>query len=392
MSIQIIMFGKDPIKMMEDNDLSISSYSAVYNKISGLPFMYYHTDKPIEFVLQDAVKSASSNISHILYLSTTTVLVDATYKFMSEMEFDMFYDTEVLEKCNMCLVKVTKESRVNFLDVTNKKQDIISNDILLYNPSILTMTTQLFKKGCHFNDTVKTIHTLHTVKERATKTRIFIGTPCFGAVVSCNYTSALISTIELLKKEGIEYVVRFLPNQIVTRARNILAYEFLSSNCTHLLFIDADIQWKPDDVIKLISHKKELCVGLYANKAYLPVVSTNPFKQIQYSSTLFPKDNMMNNQQLMQIKHGATGFMLINRCVFEKVIDLSPPFKYNGYNMNDFFPCKVVDGEYLTEDYAFCQMWRKKEGEIWADLSICLNHEGWHSYHGNPLSTFDIVK
>ena len=98
-----------------------------------------------------------------------------------------------------------------------------------------------------------------------------------------------------------------------------------------------------------------------------------------------------NHNKLMEIKHGATGFMLIERCVFEKVIDLAPEFKYSSHTMNDFFPCKVVNGEYLTEDYAFCQMWREKGGKIWADLSICLNHEGWHSYQGNPFKTFELI-
>ena len=91
---------------------------------------------------------------------------------------------------------------------------------------------------------------------------------------------------------------------------------------------------------------------------------------------------------LLEIKHGATGFMLIERDVFDKVREKTDSFIYQGTRMNDYFPCKVVEDNYLTEDYAFCQMWRETGGKIWADMSICLNHEGFHSYQGNPLSTF----
>ncbi len=78
--------------------------------------------------------------------------------------------------------------------------------------------------------------------------------------------------------------------------------------------------------------------------------------------------------------------------VFDKIREKTDEFLYDTDRMNDYFPCKVVEESYLTEDYAFCQLWRETGGKVWADLSICLNHEGWHSYPGNPLATFSVTQ
>ena len=88
------------------------------------------------------------------------------------------------------------------------------------------------------------------------KIKVFIATPCFGAQVSCYYTLSLFNTIKMFEEHGIEYMFGFLPNQIVTRARNALTQAFMETDCTHLFFIDADIKWEAADVLKLIKHSK----------------------------------------------------------------------------------------------------------------------------------------
>lgn len=393
MAMQIIMRGNEELPLLKDaeRERNISAFCAVLNFKSKISFKYYCSGMLLKDIIQDAVKNASPNISHILYLGEDVILADHKYNFEEEREFDMIRDGSSWDTCKFCLIRVNKQTRLNIEDVEKVKEERLDKSKLLYNPSLLMLLVRLLECTGTFDDAVNTIRVMHTKIEKEETPRLFIGTPCFGAQVSCNYATSLAGTIDLLRENKIDSQVHFLPNQIVTRARNILSYEFLSGNFTHLLFIDADIEWDPKDVLKLINHKKDIVVGLYANKSYQKIVSDNEFKKIQYSSTFFDENNVMDENRLMEIKHGATGFMLISRNVFEKVIDQAPAFKYNGHMMNDFFPCKVVDEHYLTEDYSFCQMWREKGGKIWADLSICLNHEGWHSYHGNPLETFSIL-
>lgn len=235
--------------------------------------------------------------------------------------------------------------------------------------------------------------------------KVFIATPCFGAQVSCYYTLSLIATVKLLEQNGIECVTAFFPNQIVTRARNLLTNHFLHSKFTHLFFIDADIQWAPEDVLKLINHDKDVIVGLYPNKCYNfhkyfsnggKIENEDDISKVLEYSTAFESEvNKLHENNLMEVKHGATGFMMIKRNVIEALINhvepyVAPDTKETIY---DIFNCKVVNNEYLTEDYYFCHLWKNIcYGKIWCDLSISLNHEGWHSFSGNPLKSFTLVK
>jgi len=250
------------------------------------------------------------------------------------------------------------------------------------------------------------------------KIKVFFATPCFGAQVSCNYTHSLIQTIKLLSNHNIDSVYAFLPNQIVTRARNLLTHMFLKTDATHLFFIDADIQFRPEDVLEMIHNNKSICVGLYANKDY--IVNSNHdtndandandansdffFKCIQYSSTFEQNINSLVNNKLIKIKHGATGFMIIERDVLIHLKNIVKSYIHNDETVHAFFNCEVHNNTYLTEDYYFCQLWKNYchdynlqnpnsmlDDSIWADLSICLNHEGWHSYKGNPFKTFSLV-
>jgi hypothetical protein len=59
----------------------------------------------------------------------------------------------------------------------------------------------------------------------------------------------------------------FLFNEsLITRGRNYLAHEFLESDATHLMFIDADIDFDPKDVIALLAMNKPVIGGPYPKK------------------------------------------------------------------------------------------------------------------------------
>ena len=119
-------------------------------------------------------------------------------------------------------------------------------------------------------------------------TKILIATPAFGGNVCSSYTESLINTCLLLSKNNINFEVKFINNQIVTRARNMLSYIFMENNSfTHMMFIDADIVWKANDVLNLLEHKLECVIGVYANKGYSwnnDKLKIDPSSSIDYSN------------------------------------------------------------------------------------------------------------
>ena len=75
---------------------------------------------------------------------------------------------------------------------------------------------------------------------------VFLATPMYGGMCTGTYTSALMQTPLAFSQAGIQLYYTYMMNEsLITRARNSLTYDFLASNATHLMFVDADIGFNP---------------------------------------------------------------------------------------------------------------------------------------------------
>jgi len=204
---------------------------------------------------------------------------------------------------------------------------------------------------------------------------------------------------------------------LVTRARNVLLAYFLSSDYTHLLFIDADIEFQVEDVIKLYAHDKDVIVGAYPKKGVSwqrikdnMQAPSNEAKQFTdkeiaaYGSDYAINFKFTNREErTIQVENGVvklhdagTGFMMIKREAILKLLKAYPELKYNNdvqinnANITDNFYALFdtmidpIDKRYLSEDYTFCRRWQEIGGDIWLDPSISLNHYGHFCFQGNP--------
>jgi len=100
------------------------------------------------------------------------------------------------------------------------------------------------------------------------KERIFIATPCYGGQLTEAYFRSTIRLLTFCNQHQIPVAFGTIANEsLVTRARNVLVAYFLQSNFTRLMFIDADIEYQVEDVIKLIAPNKEVAVRAWSKKA-----------------------------------------------------------------------------------------------------------------------------
>ena len=209
-------------------------------------------------------------------------------------------------------------------------------------------------------------------------TKIHFLTPCYGGNITEVCFSSYLGFTIMAMQNGINFQIDTLSNESnVNRARNSCAAKFLSGDCSHLMFVDADIQFNPQDIVKLITHDKDIVGGIYPQKTLPPKMVVNTL------------NNGEHEGDLIEVGTLGTGFMLIKRSVFEKMIEegatpyvdaigLSPKENSNQY---DFFQCTIdSNGRYLTEDWSFCRRWRQLGGKIWADTTIGLTHVGYFRF------------
>lgn len=216
-------------------------------------------------------------------------------------------------------------------------------------------------------------------------TRLHFCIPCYGGMINEAFFISMLKFMAAANRLGMNFTVDTMVNEsLIPRGRNSLVAKFLAfePKSTHLMFIDADIGFEPEEVIKLVLANKDVCGGLYPKKA-LP---------IQYVVNRIPNSQKEGN--LVEVANLGTGFMLIKRQAIEALIHKRPDLHYADAIGLDpkFDPYKYalfdtqidpVTKEYLSEDYYFCKLWRENGGKIWADLSIKLDHTGYYKFAGD---------
>lgn len=247
-------------------------------------------------------------------------------------------------------------------------------------------------------------------------------TPMYGGVGMLDYFLSLMNTKKLFDKIGIKHIFLYTKQEsLVQRARNsIVGYALEIPDVTHIFFIDADIQWNEFDVLLLLENNVDIVGGIYPKKAYnfkrminvdeiLKTKENNKYNG-DISDELYLKHHLVDynlngcgntkiENGLLEVRHIATGFMMIKRQVFEKLIEAHPEWEYKDDIHNppvntkfySFFDCVIKDMHYLSEDWTFCDRWRETGGKIYANITIPLVHIGTIAYEGRILSTLPIA-
>lgn len=170
-------------------------------------------------------------------------------------------------------------------------------------------------------------------------------------------------------------------SSIITRARNMLVDRFMTSNCTDLLFVDADIHFKQEDVLRLLalSHDKDVVCGAYPRRGG----ATSFFTDIDYTDD----GGVTFDDGLLRVKRIGTGFMLIRRHVLAKLIEDHPEWRYHVDAMDthhfSVFDFKSSPAGYIGEDYLFCDRVREAGFRVHLDPNVNLGHYGQKEFTGD---------
>ena len=185
-----------------------------------------------------------------------------------------------------------------------------------------------------------------------------------------NYVYAIQSSREALHKIGIQTAYVLLSgNAHVDDARNTIVHEFLLSDCTDLVFLDADVSWWPEHLVDLCQFDCDVIGGVY------------PFRREDMRDTgrmpvkLAP--NVELKDGLIEVEGLPTGFLRIRRHVLERLASTSAKF----WNRQDrrqqvpvIFEREMHNGQRWGGDVNFCRKWRELGGKVYAAAEIPLGH------------------
>lgn len=241
-----------------------------------------------------------------------------------------------------------------------------------------------------------------------TKPFIIIGTPCYGGLVTHGYMNSVVALMDRAADMGVRFGLNLLANDaLVTRARAAIVAAMLDEPAaTHLLFIDADISFPPEQVARLLAADKDMIAATYPVKsidwAAIPDRAVNNQEPLAEAGLVYVgklSEGGKTDGVLAAADYAGTGFLLIKRAALLKMIAAYPETKFKGVqsfpaakasgNLYALFDCVIDEaGTYLSEDYAFCRRWKKLGGELWLDRTSALTHTGPYSFQGNAASRF----
>lgn len=230
---------------------------------------------------------------------------------------------------------------------------------------------------------------------------VCVCTPMYGGLCNGDYTRALLELKETLVKNYHTFNFIYLVNEsLIQRGRNTLAWLFLNqTKDTHLLFIDSDLNFNSEDVLKMLAADKPVIGGIYPKKglnweSIKIAMSKTDQKDFEKFSGDFVFDlegspERIYFDQPIEVKNIGTGFLMIKRHVFEELAPHVGTYIGNGYTeekeqtVYNYFQVAVENNILLSEDYFFCRQYQKIGGKVYAAPWCNFEHNGNYRFRGS---------
>src|SRR5210317_1664631 len=252
------------------------------------------------------------------------------------------------------------------------------------------------------------------------KLGVMVATPCYGGQLTESYLHGILSYVTEANKRNIQLHLNTMGNEsLITRARNTLVTQLLDADkkdpnkFTHLMFIDSDIGFGGEGIMRLLESDYDVACGIYPRKSIdWNTVKSHAEKKdyenleqkaLGYNLNFANPLNIEVKNGFTEVLDAATGFMCIKKEVFYQMKEAYSNLKYtsdqivNGKrygsdNCYAFFDCIIDEksNRYLSEDYAFCRLWQKIGGKIHADLQSPLTHYGTYPFAGHVWTKFKV--
>ena len=228
-------------------------------------------------------------------------------------------------------------------------------------------------------------------------TKLFLSTPCYGGLCLEKYLKSIVQLQLLLIREGVQLMLDTTENEsLVHRARNVSIGRFMQkTDADFFMFIDADVEFDPKAVVRLLKSGHDISVAVYPKKVVMwdqarTAVEGGDERDMSLLSSSLVANIGAHKRSVVdgfvEVLDGPTGFMMISRSALEKMHEhnkdtLTCKNDHQGRDFDEYcaiFDCMIDPDSkrYLSEDYAFCRRWQQMDGKIYADVTTTLGHVG----------------
>lgn len=248
------------------------------------------------------------------------------------------------------------------------------------------------------------------------KRGIFLATPMYGGQCAGMFARSTADLAVICAQHGIPLQIYFLFNEsLITRARNYCSDEFMRSQMKHLLFIDSDIGFNPQDVIALMAlqanepEKYNIIGGPYPKKC----ISWEKIKAAVDKGVADDDPNVLDRyvgdyvfnpkgatsfriDEPVEVLEIGTGFMMVDKDAMQKFADAYPQYQYRPDHVRteqfdgsrkimQYFQAEIdpKSERYLSEDYWFCQKVQKIGLKTWFCPWMKTSHVGSYIFGGS---------
>ncbi len=235
---------------------------------------------------------------------------------------------------------------------------------------------------------------------------ITIATPMYGGMATNEYLRSTQELMDQLNRRGYKVTQLTTVNEsLITRARNTLAHEFMKGSSEALLFVDADHGFNSHDVVKMIESGEPLIGAPYPMKAINweavrdAALTGKPDLHLYsgyYAVNMLPDVQDFSSDKPFPVRDVGTGMLYVRRSVFEEMAEHCRSYLANtgtegigvdhvGDRVTEYFYTEV-DPEFdvlLSEDYAFCALWRRLGHTVHSAPWVRISHIGHYEFTGS---------
>lgn len=233
------------------------------------------------------------------------------------------------------------------------------------------------------------------------KSGLMIATPSHSGDCALDYALGLTDLSIFLTQNNIYFeMARVVGSSLIPHARNSLVDMFLQSRCQKMLFMDADQGYTKEAVMHLYNSEKKIIAGIVPHKRFPINLNFEPLEKDRF----FFKD--LSNKGVdefkvfagarcdqkgeVEVNRAGTGFMMIDRSVFELMKDKVEDYQAFDNNTDithrEYFLMGALNKKYRGEDWRFGELAKELGIPIYINANSTATHRGAYTFDiGRPV-------